>query len=495
MSLHFPVLVVLIPLFGALLTYFAGLFRRTWFWHIAVYATLLSFLISLDLLLSVHATGRISYWLGGWAPPWGIEYVVDYFSGYILVVISFISFMIAVFASPYVKKQIGPERELSFFVLYLLLITGLLGMVITGDIFNVYVFLEIASLSGYALVAVGKKRGAVVASYNYLILGTIGAVFVLLGIGHLYMVTGTLNMADLRERLPELYHSRVVLTAFVFFVIGFGLKFALFPLHTWLLSAHSLAPSAVSAILAAAVLKVNLYALMRVMFTVFTPAFVYEAVPIQEIFFVIAPIAILVSSVMALAQTNIKRMLAYSSIGQIGYIVLGIALANETALTGSLLHMLNHALMKGGLFLLAGVIIYQTDRYHITDWKGLGKTMPLTMLAFTIYGLSMVGVPLTAGFVSKWYLAIGALEAGRWYFIPVILVSSLLTAVYFWRIIEWGYFHEPDDPEDAKDRCHVPWAMMIPILVMAFLLLFFGVAAFIPEEAARQAAIMLLGVP
>ncbi len=494
MTSHFPILVVIIPLFGALLTFFSGLTRRKWAWQITTLATFLSFAISLELLFSVHATGGISYHLGGWAPPWGIEYVVDLFSGYVLVVISFISLMIAIFSGEYVKKQIGPERETNFFVIYLLLITGLLGMIVTGDIFNLYVFLEIASLAGYALVAVGKKKGAIVASYNYLILGTIGAVFVLLGIGHLYMVTGTLNMADLRERLPDLYHSRVVLTAFVFFVIGFGLKFALFPLHTWLLSAHSLAPSAVSAILAAAVLKVNLYALMRVMFTVFTPAFIYEAVPIAEIFFVIAPIAIVVSSVMALAQTNIKRMLAYSSIGQIGYIVLGIALANETALTGSLLHMLNHALMKGGLFLIAGVIIYQTGRYHITDWKGLGKTMPLTMITFTICGLSMIGVPLTVGFVSKWYLAMGALEAGRWYFIPVILVSSLLTAMYFWRIIEWGYFHEPDDPADAADRCAVPWGMMSPIMLIAFLIVFFGVFASIPQELAHKAAVMLLGV-
>jgi multicomponent Na+:H+ antiporter subunit D len=493
MSQHFPLLLVVVPLFGAILVFFSSLTRRKIAWEINVAANFISFAIALYLLFSVQAGGRISYHLGGWAPPWGIEYVVDLFSGYVLVVISLVSLLIAIFSGMYVKKQIGPEREVNFHAIYLLLFVGLLGMVVTGDIFNLYVFLEISSLAGYSLVALGKKRGAIVASFNYLTLGTIGALFVLLGVGHLYMVTGTLNMADLQGLLPELYHSRVVRTGFVFLVIGFGLKFALFPLHTWLLSAHSLAPSAVSAILAAAVLKVNAYALMRFMYSVFTPDFVYQDVPIAEIFFVITPVAIITSSLMALAQTNIKRMLAYSSIGQIGYIVLGIALNNETALTGSLLHLFNHALMKGGLFLIAGIIIYQTDRYHITEWKGLGKTMPLTMITFTICGLSMIGVPLTVGFVSKWYLALGAIESGHWYFVLVIMASSLMTAMYFWRIIEWGYFHEPDDPADKKDRCHVPWTMMIPTMIIAFFILYFGIFGEATARLAYAVACLLLG--
>ncbi len=495
MSEHLPILVVLIPLFCALLIFLAGVFQKRAAWAIASLATFLAFAASVKLLALATAGGRISYRLGGWEPPWGIEYVVDYLSGYVLTIISFIAFMIAVFSRDYVKKQVGLDREVNFYAIYLLLITGLLGMIVTGDIFNLYVFLEIASLAGYALVAVGKKKGAIVASYNYLILGTIGAVFVLLGIGHLYMVTGTLNMADLRGLLPGLYHSKVVLTAFAFFVIGFGLKFALFPLHTWLLSAHSLAPSAVSSILAAAVLKVNVYALIRVMFTVYTPEFIYNVVPLAEIFFIIAPVAILAGSIMAIAQTNIKRMLAYSSIGQIGYITLGLALANETALTGSLIHILNHALMKGGLFLIAGCIIYQTDIYDISRLKGMGRKMPVTMAAFTICGLSMIGVPLTVGFISKWYLALGVLEAGRWYFIPLILVSSLLTAVYFWRVIEWAYFHKAASEEALPGRkiAEAPVLMLIPIGIIALFCLIFGTAAFIPEEFARRAAEFLLG--
>lgn len=509
MSEHFPVLIILVPLLSALVIFLTGLSRREageihppYAWYISVAASFIAFAISLHLLNTVADGSRISYWLGGWEPPWGIEYVVDVYSGYVLAIISFIAFMIAIFSGDYVTKQVGPDKEVNFYAVYMLLVTGLLGMVITGDIFNVYVFLEIASLSGYALVAVGKKRGAIVASYNYLILGTVGAVFVLLGIGHLYMVTGTLNMADLSRRLPELYHSRVVLTAFAFFVVGFGLKFALFPLHTWLLSAHSLAPSAVSAILAAAVLKVNLYALIRVMFTVYTPEFVYRMVPVSEIFFVIAPLAILSGSIMAIAQTNIKRMLAYSSIGQIGYIILGVALANETALTGSLLHMLNHALMKGGLFLIAGAIIYKTDIYEIDQLKGMGRRMPFTMAAFAVCGLSMIGVPLTVGFVSKWYLAMGALEAGRWYFVPLVLFSSLLTAVYFWRVIEWIYFHQ--EPAASPHRESSPsgrreetreasWRMLAPIVILAALCLFFGVFAAIPVSLAQKAAGFLLG--
>jgi multicomponent Na+:H+ antiporter subunit D len=497
---HFPVLVIILPLLSAVIIPLAGRINRLYSWHITVFVTFMSFLLSISLLNSVIQSGTISYRLGGWEPPWGIEYVVDYLNGFILAIVSFIAFMISLYARESIEKEIGVSRIPAFYSIYMLFIAGLMGIVTTGDIFNLYVFIEIMSLSGYALIAAAGNRRALMASYNYLILGTIGATFILLGVGYLYMMTGSLNMADLRERLPELYHSKVVLTAFAFFTVGLTIKLALFPLHVWLPNAYTHAPSVVSAIMAATATKVGFYAMLRVMFTVFKVEFDIEVVPVTKILLVLSTVAIVAGSVLAIAQTNIKRMLAYSSVGQIGYIVLGAAMINQTAMTGSLIHILNHALMKGTLFLVVGCVIYKTGIEDISGLRGMGKKMPFSMAAFTIGGLSMVGVPLTVGFISKWYIAIGALEADMWFIIPVLLVSSLLTAVYFWRIIESIYFHKAEDSGSghevaagASRIAEAPVGMLVPTLALAGLCIIFGIAAFLPISVAAQAADMLLG--
>lgn len=498
---HFPALVIVIPLLSAVVIPVVGRISKLYSWYATVLITGLCFLMSLSLLNSVITSGRISYWLGGWEPPWGIEYVVDYLNGFILAIVSFIAFIVSLYARKSVEKEIDESKTPAFYSIYMLFIAGLMGIVITGDIFNLYVFIEIMSLSGYALIASAGKRRALMASYNYLILGTIGATFILLGIGYLYMVTGTLNMADLRERLPVLYHSKVVLTAFAFFTVGLSLKLALFPLHIWLPNAYTHAPSVVSAIMAATATKVGFYAMLRIMFTVFKVEFDLEVVPVTKILLVFSSIAIVAGSVLAVAQTNIKRMLAYSSVGQIGYIVLGAALINQSAMTGSLIHILNHALMKGTLFLVVGCVVYRTGIEDIAGLKGMGKKMPFSMAAFTIGGLSMIGVPLTVGFVGKWYIAVGALKAGMWFIVPVLLVSSLLTAVYFWRIIEGIYFSPAAGLQPSPVSGHggtglrgdAPAGMLVPTLILAALCIIFGVAAFIPLSVAGKAASMLLG--
>jgi|TARA_Y100000294_G_scaffold178064_1_gene207089 multicomponent Na+:H+ antiporter subunit D len=497
-----PVLVIIIPLISAIVIPLFGKIDRSVSWYFAISATFLSFLISISLLNTVMVSGRISYWLGGWEPPWGIEYAVDYLSGFVLVIVSFIAFIVSLYARRSVEMEIEGSKIPPFYSIYMLFVTGLMGVVITGDLFNLYVFIEISALSGYVLVAVGRKRDALIASYNYLMLGTIAATFILLGIGYLYMVTGTLNMADLRVRLPMLYNSKVVLTAFAFFTVGLSLKLALFPLHIWLPNVYNHAPSVVSALMAATSAKVGAYVLLRIMFTVFTLEFDLQAVPVTKIFLFLSAIAIIAGSVLAIAQTNIKRMLAYSSVGQIGYIVLGAALANQLALTGSLIHLLNHALMKGTLFLAVGAVVYKTGIEEISGLKGMGKKMPFTMAAFTVGALSMIGVPLTVGFISKWYLALGALKAGMWFFVLIILISSLLTAVYFWRVIEGIYFPQKSEEKNLiqnpkskiQNRDDAPAGMLAPMLILAGLCIVFGIAAFIPASLVTPAANMLLEV-
>lgn len=494
MSAHLPVLVIVVPLVAAVLIPLIGRLKISSYlpWATAQAATAFCFLTSLALMGRVLRDGRISYWLGGWEPPWGIEYAIDHLSAFVLVVISFMAFAVMPYALLSVREEVGEKRERFFYSIYMLFVTGLMGIVVTGDIFNLYVFLEISSLAGYTLIAAAKKREALTASYNYLILGTIGATFILLGIGYLYMATGTLNMADLRERLPELYDSKVVLTAFAFFTVGLCIKTALFPLHTWLPNAYTHAPSAVSAVMAATATKVAAYALIRIMFTVFTVEFDLTAVPVTKILLVLSSVAIIAGSVLAVAQKSIKRMLAYSSIGQIGYVVLGAALANTMGLTGAIVHILNHALMKGALFVAAGAVLYKTGVHEIDGLRGMGKRMPVTMAAFTVAALSMIGVPLTVGFISKWYLALGALKAGMWYIVPVVLLSSLITAVYFWRVIETIYFSKSAD--EPAQMSEAPVSMLIPAVALSAATIFFGVAAFIPLSVARKAAEALLGV-
>ncbi|MDP7530705.1 MAG: proton-conducting transporter membrane subunit, partial [Candidatus Scalindua sp.] len=264
-----PVLIIVIPLIFALIIPLTGRLNRLIPWIIASTITFFCFLISISLLITVLDTGRISYWLGGWEPPWGIEYAIDYLNAFVLVVVSFIAFIVSLYSKKSIEMEIDEDKTSTFYSIYMLFVTGLMGIVITGDIFNIYVFLEISSLAGYALIAIGKKREALVASYNYLILGTIAATFILIGIGYIYMATGTLNIADLQERLPALFHSKMVLVALAFFTVGLSLKLALFPLHAWLPGAYTHAPSVVSCIMAATATKVGVYAMLRIIFGVF----------------------------------------------------------------------------------------------------------------------------------------------------------------------------------------------------------------------------------
>lgn len=493
MTEHFPVLVIIIPLVLALIAPVAGRLNKIYSWAIAFLATLFSFITSMLLLRQVMYNGTISYWMGGWEPPWGIEYVIDYLSGFVLVIVTFLAVAVTIFARKSVANEIDDNKIPAFYGVYLLFIVGLMGMIVTGDIFNLYVFLEISSLTGYALVAMGKRRKAPLAGFRYLVIGTVGATFILLGIGYLYIATGTLNMADLGARLPGLFNSKLVITAFAFFAIGFSIKIALFPLHTWLPDAYTYAPSAVSALMASTGTKVGAYSFIRIIFTVFgVQVFLNQWVSVPYFFLIIASVAMLVGSILAIAQTNIKKMLAYSSVSQIGYIMLGVFLMNPIGLQGGLLHIFNHALMKCALFLSVGCIAYKTGISNINDLKGLGFKKPYAMAAFTIGALSMIGIPLTVGFVSKWYLALGSLENGMWYLIPVIVISSILMLVYFWRVIDNIYF-KAGEPVDVAKMPATPASMIIPTVIVAALCLVFGTLAFIPVSITEKAALLLLG--
>nr|QNO52326.1 NAD(P)H-quinone oxidoreductase subunit 2, chloroplastic [Methanosarcinales archaeon ANME-1 ERB6] len=471
-------LIIVISMLSAFTILVAGWVNKKTCLPISLATIFVQLLLAFSILHHVVITREpIHYWLGGWAPPWGIEYVVDAFNAYVLVIVLFICLLTVIYAKRSIEKEL-PRKIVSFYVIFQLLVTGLCGITVTGDVFNLYVFLEIASLAAYALIAAAGGR-SLKASYNYVIMGSIGACFYLLGAGFLYSVTGSLNMADLSYLLPPLYGNKVVQAAFVFFVVGISIKMALFPLHVWQPDAYTYAPSAVSVIIAAAMSKVSIYAFIRIFFSVFTTEFIHIYVPITDVLSWIAAIAIIVGSVIAIMQSNLKRMLAYSSVSQIGYIVLGVALfSTQWGLYGALIHILNHAITKGCLFMVAGAIIYRTGVRSIKDFEGLGKKMPYTCAAFTLAALSMIGVPPTVGFITKLCLVLASLEAVEYVYVAVILASTLLNLVYFWRVIDCMYFVRKEGEEEGEKeikRDEAPASMVLPTLILGSLCVIVGI--------------------
>lgn len=490
MIAHLPILQVIVPLIAAPLC--LVLRRAHLVWLFALVASGIAFLISILLLQQVMDSGTIAYALGGWDAPWGIEYRIDKLNAFLLLIISMTSTVVLMAAKVGIEKEISPEKHTLFYVLYLLSLTGMLGIVATGDAFNVFVFLEISSLSAYALIALGNDRRALWAAYQYLIMGTIGATFILIGIGMMYQMTGTLNMEDLARRLPEIAQTRTVFAAFAFVVVGICLKLALFPLHLWLPNAYSYAPSIVTAFFAATATKVAIYLLIRFTFSIFGLTFSFTTLPLQTLFVLLGLLGIFVASMTAIYQDNVKRLFAYSSIAQIGYMIVGFGISSVTGLTATLLHVFNHALMKSALFLALGAVMYRVGSVELKYFHGLGRQMPLTMAAIVVGGLSLIGVPLTVGFVSKWYLLMALIEQGWWPVGALILLGSLLAVIYVWRIVEVAYFKPP--LASAGDIKEAPLQYLIPIWILILANIYFGIDTRLTVSVAQAASQSLFGV-
>jgi len=452
--------------------------------------------ISIILLQQVMSSGIIIYELGGWSAPWGIEYRIDKFSAFMLLIITSVSTTILLSAQTSIEKEITEDKHTLFYILYLLSLTGMLGIVSTGDVFNAFVFLEISSLSAYALIALGRDRRALWAAYQYLIMGTIGATFILIAIGLMYQMTGTLNMNDLSRRLPEVAQTRTVFTAFTFIIVGICLKLALFPLHQWLPNAYAFAPSIVTAFFAATATKVAIYLLIRFTFSVFGLSFSFTTLPLQILFLVLGLIGIFVASTAAIYQKNVKHLFAYSSLAQVGYMIVGLSVSTVSGLTATLLHVFNHALMKSALFLALGAVMYRIGSVQLSQFQGLGRQMPFTMAAIVVGGLSLIGVPLTVGFVSKWYLLIALIENGWWPVTVLILSGSVLAIVYVWRIVEVAYFKPvwTNSNQDRKVIKEAPLSFLVPIWILVMANIYFGIDTRLSVQVAEAAAQSLFGV-
>jgi len=487
---HLAVLQVIVPMMAAPFCLFLKRGDLCWGW--ATLVTWCTFVISLTLLSGVLSTGTIVYEIGGWAAPWGIEYRVDLLSAFVLVIVSAIGSITVPYMAKSVAREVPEERQYLFYLMYLLCFAGLLGIAITGDAFNLFVFLEVSSLSSYVLISMGKDRRALTASFRYLIMGTLGATFYIIGVGLMYMMTGTLNIADLATLIPAVVDTRTILAALAFLTVGLCLKVALFPLHLWLPNAYTYAPSAVTVFLASTATKVAIYALIRVYFTIFGQVDVVNASAVQQIWLILAIAGMFMGSVVAIYQTNIKRMLAYSSVAQIGYIVLGLSFVSTTGVAAGIVHLFNHALMKGALFMVMGNIMLCVGSTRLEDMAGIAKRMPLTMAAFVGGGLSLIGVPSTVGFVSKWYLVQAALDDGLWFVAVLILASSLLAIIYIWRVVEVAYFREPATTADSGWK-EAPASMLIPTWILVLASVYFGIDGSRAMDIALTTADFLLG--
>lgn len=493
-----PGLLIIIPLFTAFLITVVAWIDERYSFPLAVIGLAATVGLALHLIHLVLQGGTVTYYLAGWPPPFGIEFRIDLLNAVIVVLIAAIALGNLIASRDFIHWEF-PEKKATFLGLYLLFVTGLLGVLVTADLFNLYVLLEITSLSAYTQIALASHDRAPLASLNYVFLGVIGASFYLLGTGYLYIMTGSLNMADISTLLTPLYASRAIFMAFIFCIVGIWIKMALFPLHVWLPNAYTYAPITSSRLMAPLMTKVMIYVMIRLMISVFGLDYLFVHLDLNSPIIWLSVLAILAGGILALGQTDLKKMLTYIIVSEIGYMVGGAWLGNQAGLTGAILHIINDALMTFCLFLVMGNLAYKIKDLRFSNLQGLFKKMPLTMSGLVIAGLSIIGVPPTCGFFSKWYLITGAIQAGKYEFMIALLISSLINAILFFRLFEIGYFepqsagHGPihGSGESLKEA---PVTMLFVLGLVAFSLVLVGlysgsiitnlIVPFIPEGLA-----------
>ncbi len=474
---QYPILILAIPLLTAFTISTVAQKSKTLAFGLLVIAMAASFGAAVATFLQVLTTNTaIHYHVGNWPPPIGIELVIDHLNGMVLVLVSGCALLTSIYSLRTVQNEI-PDRIHNYYTLYALLITGLLGMVATGDAFNLYVLLEISALASYALLA--SSRGyAYYATFRYIIMGTIGACFYLLGVGYLYIKTGTLNMADLSALLstPDMHQSQTIRIGFILIIIGIWIKMAFFPMHGWLPNAYTRASTTTSCLIAPLMTKVSVYIMIRLMFSVFSVDYVFRTIDWHRMVVWLASIAIIVGSLSALAQRNLKKMLTYIIVAEVGYMVGGVWLANANGLTGAVYHILSDALMTLCLFMAVGAIIYKTKDTSFEAMRNIFQKMPFTSVVFLVGAMAIIGIPPTCGFFTKWYLIAGAAQAGQWMFLAALLFSSLINAVIFFRLIEIAYYgtDHSHGHQQKVTTAEAPLTMLIPMALTAISLIAIG---------------------
>jgi multicomponent Na+:H+ antiporter subunit D len=465
---NLPILLYLTPFVGALLAAAVGLFIRDSARWIALASLTLTASASVFGMIRVTTEGTLRTPMAGWPAPLGIELMLDPLSAFVAAILGVVS-LITVAGSVGAVRREQPGGETAYYACVLIVVAGLMGIVVSADLFNVFVQIEIASLAAYALVASGG-RGAPRAALAYLIIGTAGASLYLLGVGFLFAATGALNMTDVGALLPAA-DPRLVFVGTLLIVAGLGTKMALFPLHTWMPAAYQYSPSAAASLMAPLFTKICAYSLVRILFWVHGAEMLGEIAALEVLAWAGAA-AIVVGGVLAFAQSDLRRLLAYSSIGQMGIVALGVGLATTTSMTGAVLHIANDALMKGVLFLAAGIALLRFGVVKVEDLNRLRGRAPWTAAAVVVAGLSLIGIPPLSGFFGKWYVLSGTIQEERWVFTAALVIGSLTSIGYVFRILERLYF-APMEEGQAREGSPVAVGACV-VLALGVVLLGLG---------------------
>ncbi|MBC8384920.1 MAG: NADH/ubiquinone/plastoquinone (complex I) [Candidatus Cloacimonetes bacterium] len=470
-------LFVIVPLGSAFLMAIFGRFIKGFGKFLLTAGLLFLTYLSIHFILNVQ-TGTLVYKVGGFEAvegiPIAIYMVMDGLTKFLLLITSLIGFL-SIFYSLSYTTQYTAERK--FYILFSLMIAGMNGMIISGDLFNMFVFLEISAISSYALVAFGIQKQQLEASFKYQVLGGIASLLILISIGFIYWNTGTLNLADISANLSS--SGAFIKFVSILLLVGFGLKAAIFPFHSWLPDAHSSAPSPISAMLSGVLIKaVGIYVIIRLFFNVF--AINYE---ISMTITVLGTISMIVGGLLAIGQWDIKRLLAYSSISQMGYVIIGVGIGmlvlakggSKTiaalSITGGLFHLINHAVFKSLLFLSAGAVEYQTGIRNMRKLGGLSEVMPVTSGSSMAASLAISGIPPFNGFFSKLIIIIAAVQA-KYYLVALLaVIVSIITLAYFMKMQKYTFFNKARDFWKDKKIKEVPFSMCFSMIVLGLLCL------------------------
>jgi len=458
-------LFVAIPLGSAFLVSLLGKKLRGFTDTFSNVATFSLLSLSLLSLLLIRSLGTVVYKVGGWIPPLGICMVLDNLTTFMLVTVNLISFLVTIYSISYMERYTAKWK---FYTLFLLMLAGMNGVIVTGDIFNLFVFLEIASISSYALVAFGVEHEELEASFKYVVMGSVASTFILLGIALLYSYTSSLNMADISRTLAQKAGGRLVFFVSALFIMGFGLKAALVPFHAWLPDAHPSAPAPISAMLSGVLIKaLGVYALARIFFNVLG-----MTAKTSSILMVLGAISMVLGGLLALGQEDIKRLFAYSSISQIGYVVLGISMGTTLGILAGLFHLFNHAAFKSLLFLNSGSIEYATGTRDLRKMGGLTSKMPVTGYSSLVGSMSISGIPPLSGFWSKLLVIVAAIQAKHFVFASIAVLVSILTLAYYLKVQRLAFFGELRSTLTGIKE--VPLTMKLSMIILSLICIFGG---------------------
>lgn len=463
---NFAPLFVIIPMGAAFLcSVFRGYLSRKIYDACSCLLALILFVLSMMAVYAVNVNGTIVYNVGSWKPPIGITMILDGFSAFMLIVVNLIAVAAALFSVNYMERFTAKWK---YYSLFFLMLSGMNGVIVAGDIFNLFVFLEISSFASYALVAFGTEKNEIEAAFKYAIMGSVAAIFILFGIVLLYGYTSTLNMADMANNLALKGEPKLILLVSVFFLMGFGLKSALVPFHGWLADAHPAAPAPISAMLSGVIIKsLGVYAMARIFFNVIgmTPQ-------LSGIFMFLGALSMFVGAALAMAQKDFKRLLAYSSVSQIGYIFLGLGVGSKLALIGTLLHIFSHSVFKSLLFLNSGAVEYSTGTRDMDKLGGLQEKMPFTGRSAVVASMSISGIPPFSGFFSKLIIILAAAQAGYYGYSAWAALISILTLSVVLKALKSIFFGKL--PEGLKAVKEVPALMKFAMGILAVISIFGG---------------------